>query len=66
MTQEMSFPSWWSQVTLLSSTVSRQALGHTQPIQLVVLWVLSWYGGIKQFRGEGDNSPPTSAEVKNE
>jgi len=66
MTQEMSFPSWWSQATLLSSTVFREALGHTQPIQLVVLQVLSWYGGIKQLRCEGDNSPPSSAEVKNE
>lgn len=49
MTQEMSFPSWWSQATFLSSTVFRQAMGRTQHIQLVVLRVLSWYGGIKQL-----------------
>jgi hypothetical protein len=66
MAQEMSFLSWWSQVTLPSSTVFRETLECTQPIQLVVLRVLSWYGGIKQLRCEGDNSPPSSAGVKNE
>jgi hypothetical protein len=66
MTKELPFPSWWSQATLLSSTVFRQTLEHTQPIQSVILRVLSWYGGIKLLRHEGDHSPPSSAEVKNE
>jgi hypothetical protein len=53
-------------VTLLSLTVFRRALGHTQPIQLEVLRVISWYGGIKQLRYEGDLSPQPSVSVKDE
>jgi hypothetical protein len=44
------------------TTVSRTALGPTQPPIQCVLWALSL--GVKRPGREGDHSPPSSAEVK--
>jgi hypothetical protein len=47
----------------LFSTASRQALGPTQPLIQWVLQPLSLEG--KAAEHEADNSPPSSAKVKN-
>jgi hypothetical protein len=47
----------------LLTTVSRQALGHTQPLIQLVPGALSL--GIKRAGCEADRSPPSSAELRN-
>jgi hypothetical protein len=46
----------------LFTTVSRTALGPTQP---PIQWIPGVFPGVKQLGREADHSPPTSAGVKN-
>jgi len=55
--------SWQGLWISLLTTVSRQALGHTQPPIKWVLGALSLW--VKQQGREVDHSPPCTAEVKN-
>jgi hypothetical protein len=57
------FDSWWGLGIFLFTTVSRTALGPTQPPLQWALGVLSF--GVKQPGHDADYSPPTSAKVKN-
>jgi hypothetical protein len=56
------FDSQWGLGIFLFNTVSRTALGPTQPPVQWVLGVLSL--GVKQAEREADHSPPSSAKVK--
>jgi hypothetical protein len=47
--------------SFLFATVSRQALGPTQPLIQEIAGILSL--GLKQMGHEADHSPPSSAEV---
>jgi len=51
-------------IFLLFATMSRLALGSTQPLIHCVLGTLAL--GLKQLGHEADHSCPSSAEVKNE
>jgi hypothetical protein len=51
-------------VIFLFNTVSRPALGPTQPTIQWVPGILSL--GVKRPGREADHSPPSSAEIKNE
>jgi hypothetical protein len=62
-TKESGLDSQWGQEILLSSIMSRPALGPTHP-------PIQWVQGavslrVKQKGCEADYSPPSSAEVKN-
>jgi len=51
-----------SQTLFLLTTASRTALGPTQP---PIQWVQGAFSlGVKRSGHEADNSPPSSAEVK--
>jgi hypothetical protein len=52
-------------MVFLLASVSRPALGPTQPPVQWVPWVLSPWGKARPGR-DADHSPPSSAEVKNE
>jgi hypothetical protein len=57
------FDSWQEQGIFLYSTVSRLALGSTQP---PIQWVLGTLSlEVKQLGREAEYSPPFSAKVKN-
>jgi hypothetical protein len=58
----LGFDSWWGLGIFLFTTASRTALGPTQPPIQWVLGALSL--GVKRPGREADNSPPSSAEVK--
>jgi hypothetical protein len=62
MMRVLRFNSWWGLGIFLFTTVSRTALGPTQPLIQWVLGALSL--GVKQLGCEADHSPPYSAEVK--
>jgi hypothetical protein len=54
--------SWWGLGIFLFTTVSRKALGPTQP---PIQWVPGGLSlGVKQLGHEADHSPPSSAKVK--
>jgi hypothetical protein len=58
------FDSWQGQYTFLYSTASRPALGPTQP---PIQWVSGALPpGLKPPGRDADQSPPFSAEVKND
>jgi hypothetical protein len=58
------FDSWQGQEIFLYATVSRLALGPTQPS---IQWVSGApFLGVKQPGCEADHSPLSSAEVKND
>jgi hypothetical protein len=63
MTEELRFDPCQGEETLLFSLTSRSALGPTQsPVQ----WISKAASpGVKRPEHEADNSPPSSAEVKN-
>jgi hypothetical protein len=55
--------SWWGLEILLFTTVLRPALESTQP---PIQWVIgALFLGVKWLGCEADNSPPSSAKVKN-
>jgi hypothetical protein len=58
----LGFDSRWGVGIFLFTTVSRTALGHTQPPIQWVLGALSL--GVKRPGREADHSPPSNAEVK--
>jgi hypothetical protein len=58
----LGFDSWWGLGIFLFTTVSRTALGPTQPPTQRVPGSLSL--GVKQPGHEADHSPPYSAKVK--
>jgi hypothetical protein len=58
----LGFDSRWGLGIFLFTTVSRMALGHTQPPMQWVPGALSL--GVKRPGREADHSPPSSAEVK--
>jgi hypothetical protein len=58
----LGFSSWWGLGIFLFTTMSRTALGPTQP---PLQWVLGAVSLEIKWRGhEADNSPPSSTEVK--
>jgi len=57
------FMSWQGLGIFLFTTMSRPALGPTQPLIQWVPGVISL--GVKKLGCEADHSPPPSAEVKN-
>jgi hypothetical protein len=59
----LGFDSWWGLGIFLFITISRMALGPTQPPIQWVSGALSL--GVKRPGREADHSPPSSAEVKN-
>jgi hypothetical protein len=59
----LGFDSWQGMGIFLFTTVSRPALGPTQPPIQWVPGVLSL--GVKRLGREADHSPPSSTEVKN-
>jgi hypothetical protein len=63
MIRVLGFDCWWGLGIFLFTTVSRTALGPTQPPIQWVPGLLSL--GVKQLRHEADHSPPSSAKVKN-
>jgi hypothetical protein len=58
----LEFDSWWGLGIFLFTTVSRTALGPTQPPIQWVPGALSL--GVKRPGREADHSPPSSAKVK--
>jgi hypothetical protein len=58
----LGFDSWRGLGIFLFTTVSRTALGSTQPPNQWVQGPLSW--GVKRQGREADHSPPSSAKVK--
>jgi hypothetical protein len=58
----LGFDSRWGLGIFLFTTVSRTALGPTQPPIQWVLGALSLE--VKRLESEADHSPPSSAEVK--
>jgi hypothetical protein len=62
MIEVLGFDSWQGLGIFLFTTVSRMALGPTQP---PIQWVLGAISlGVKQPGHEADHSPPSSAKVK--
>jgi hypothetical protein len=64
MAEELEFNSWQSEEIFLFSTMSRLALGPTQPPSQWVLGPLS--KGAKWLGHEADHSSPSNADVNNE
>jgi hypothetical protein len=59
----LGFDSWWGLGIFLFTTMSRLALGLTQP---PIQWVSGEISlGVKRPGREADHSPPSSAEVRN-
>jgi hypothetical protein len=59
---EQGFNTWWGLGIFPFDTMSRLALGPTQP---PIHWVSGALSpGVKQLRHEADCSPPSSAKVK--
>jgi hypothetical protein len=63
MIRVLEFNSQWVLGIFLFTTMSRMALGPTQPPIQWVTGALSL--GIKQLGHEADHSPPSSAKIKN-